>query len=81
MGMIIPLPMREEQKRIVKILDAAEALQAKRRESISRLDALLQSTFRDLFGDPALNSKDLPTISLGELGDWKSGGTPSPNFS
>ncbi|QJX01954.1 hypothetical protein HML84_06375 [Alcanivorax sp. IO_7] len=42
-------------KRIAKILDAADALRAKRRESLAQLDALLQSTFLDLFGDPDSN--------------------------
>tara|TARA_B100000405_G_scaffold251372_1_gene185049 strand:+ start:3292 stop:4155 length:864 start_codon:yes stop_codon:yes gene_type:complete len=49
------LPPLEEQKRIAKILDAADALRAKRRESLAQLDALLQSTFLDLFGDPDSN--------------------------
>lgn len=48
----IPLPPLAEQKRIAGILDAAEALRAKRRESLALLDGLLQSTFLDMFGDP-----------------------------
>ena len=51
----VPLPPLEEQKRIAKILDAADALRAKRRESLAQLDALLQSTFLALFGDPSGN--------------------------
>ena len=54
-GLMIPLPPLKEQKRIAKILDAADALRAKRRESLAQLDALLQSTFLDLFGDPIAN--------------------------
>ena len=49
------LPPLEEQRRIAIILDAADALRAKRRESLAQLDALLQSTFLDLFGDPDSN--------------------------
>ena len=51
----IPLPPLEEQKRIAAILDAADDLRAKRRESLAQLDALLQSTFLDMFGDPVTN--------------------------
>jgi type I restriction enzyme, S subunit len=51
----IPLPPLAEQKRIAGILDAADALRAKRREALAQLDSLLQSTFLDLFGDPVTN--------------------------
>ena len=54
-GVEVPLPPLEEQKRIAKILDAADALRAKRRESLAQLDALLQSAFLDIFGDPSQN--------------------------
>ena len=51
----IPLPSLDEQKRIAGILDAADALRAKRREALAQLDTLLQSTFLDMFGDPVTN--------------------------
>ncbi len=53
----IPLPPLAEQKRIAAILDAAEALRAKRRQSLIALDSLIQSTFLDIFGDPVTNPK------------------------
>ena len=51
----IPLPPLAEQKRIAAILDAADALRAKRGEALAQLDTLLQSTFLDMFGDPVTN--------------------------
>ena len=63
----IPLPPLEEQKRIAEILDAADALRTKRRESLAKLDDLLQSTFLDMFGDPVTNPKGWEVKSLGEL--------------
>ena len=63
----IPVPPLAEQKRIAGILDAADALRAKRREALGQLDTLLQSTFLDMFGDPVTNPKGLDVELLGEL--------------
>ncbi len=63
----IPLPPLAEQKRIAGILDAADALRAKRRESLAQLDALLQSTFLHLFGDPVTNPMGWERRPLGEI--------------
>ena len=52
----ISLPPLAEQRRIAGILDAVDALRAKRRETLAQLDTLLQSTFLDMFGDPVTNS-------------------------
>lgn len=63
----IPLPSLAEQKRIAAILDAADALRAKRREALAQLDALIQSTFLDMFGDPVTNPKGWPQRALSEV--------------
>lgn len=73
----VPLPPLPEQRRIAAILDKADALRAKRRVAIAKLDQLLQSVFLDMFGDPVTNPKGWPVASLGDLASWKSGGTPS----
>ncbi|MEI2456737.1 restriction endonuclease subunit S [Lysobacter firmicutimachus] len=62
----VPLPSLPEQHRIAAILDKAEALRAKRREAIAKLDQLLQSVFLDMFGDPVTNPKGWPVTSIGE---------------
>jgi type I restriction enzyme S subunit len=63
----IPLPPLAEQKRIAKILDAADALRAKRRESLAQLHALLQSTFLEMFGDPVENPRGWEKRTLGNV--------------
>ena len=63
----IPLPPLPEQRRIAAILDKADALRAKRREAIAKLDQLLQAVFLDMFGDPVTNPKGWPRCTLGEL--------------
>ncbi|MEQ9453606.1 MAG: restriction endonuclease subunit S [Phycisphaeraceae bacterium] len=74
-GIEIPLPPLPEQKRIAKILDAADALRAKRRESIAQLDKLIQATFLDMFGDPVTNPKGWEVASLGDVADFHAGST------
>ena len=62
----IPLPPLAEQERIAGILDAADALRAKRREALAQLDTLLQSTFLDMFGDPVTNPMGWEVVSVGD---------------
>lgn len=63
----MPLPPLPEQRRIAAILDGADAMRAKRRTAIQRLDELTQSIFLDMFGDPATNPKGWPMKTLGAL--------------
>jgi type I restriction enzyme S subunit len=58
----LPLPPLAEQKRIAAILNTADDLRTKRRESLAQLDTLLQSTFLDLFGDPERNGWEMATV-------------------
>ena len=75
-ALTIPLPPLDEQKRIAGILDAADALRAKRREALAQLDTLLQSIFLDMFGDPVTNPMGWPVGALRSLGQVATGGTP-----
>ncbi|EYE89535.1 restriction endonuclease subunit S [Fervidicella metallireducens AeB] len=73
----VPVPKIETQKKIVEVLERAEKALEKRIEAIKLLDELVKSKFIEMFGDPVLNSMNLPKVELGKLGDWKTGGTPS----
>ena len=67
------VPPLVEQKRIAGILDTAEALRAKGREALGQLDALRQSTFLDMFGDPVANPMGWEKRELSHLCGFRSG--------
>jgi type I restriction enzyme S subunit len=73
----LPLPSVVEQRRIAAILDQADALRAKRCAALAQLDALAESIFIDMFGDPTTNPKGWPIRSLSEVATTTSGGTPN----
>lgn len=64
----IPLPSLPEQRRIAAILDHADALRAKRRESLTQLDKLAQSIFIEMFGHPVSNPMGWDYKKLSEVG-------------
>ena len=86
----IPLPPIAEQKRIAAILDKAEELRSLRRKALAELDAIVQSIFLEMFGDPIGNSKNwivdelqnvvkqgtLVTYGIVQAGEEFSGGVP-----
>ena len=69
----ITLPPLAEQKHIADILDKVNALINHRKEQLVELDELVKSRFIELFGDPVSNSKNLPELTLPELGEFGRG--------
>lgn len=72
----LELPSLSTQSKITKTLNLAVKIIQIRQQQIEALSALKQSVFLEMFGDPITNNMDWNLKSLGELGDWKSGGTP-----
>jgi type I restriction enzyme S subunit len=64
----IPLPPLEEQKKIAAILDAADALRQKDAQLIAKYNALSQSLFLDMFGDPVTNPMGWGKVEFGSIG-------------
>jgi restriction endonuclease S subunit len=62
----IPLPPLSEQRRIVEILDQADALRKKRTEADAKAARILPAIFYKMFGDPATNPKGWPIKRLGD---------------
>jgi len=73
LGWPIPLPGIEEQRRIAAVLDAADDLRTKRRQTLAKLDTLTQAIFIDMFGDPVTNPRGHGLGSLLDLGELDRG--------
>ena len=65
--LLIPMPSREIQQKIVNILDKSQELIDKRKEQIEALDELVKSKFIEMFGDPALNPMEWNVVELSSL--------------
>ncbi len=63
----IPLPPLSTQKKIAAILDEADKLRQLNRQLIDKYNALSQSLFLDMFGDPVTNPKGWEKKMLSEL--------------
>ena len=62
----IPAPPLPVQERIVSELDLLSGIIEKKREQLKELDALAQSIFYDMFGDPITNEKGWEVKKLGD---------------
>jgi type I restriction enzyme S subunit len=75
--MPVPLPPLAEQRRIAAMLDKADAVRRKRRESLRLLDEFLRSAFLAMFGDPVRNETGWDQRRLGDIAAVTTGNTPS----
>lgn len=62
----IPIPPLSEQHRIVSELDCLNGIIDKKREQLKELNALAQSIFYDMFGDPIMNEKGWERIQIND---------------
>ena len=67
----IPVPPLTEQERIVAELDCLSDVIEKKKQQLKELDALAQSIFYEMFGDPITNDKGWEVKKLGEVCDDK----------
>ncbi len=63
----VPLPPLSEQRRIVEIMDQADALRKKRAEADAKAARILPALFYKMFGDPATNPKGWPVEPLTKI--------------
>ena len=73
----IPLPPLSTQLAIVSELGKINELIRLKKEQLKDFDNLAQSLFYEMFGDPVENEKGWEVKKLGEIGEVKTGNTPS----
>lgn len=76
-SLVIPLHTEELRKSAIKEIDLLNRIIRKRKTMLQSLDLLIKARFVEMFGDFESNSKQLEIETLGQLGFWSSGGTPS----
>lgn len=65
--LLIPMPSREIQQKIVNILDKSQELIDKRKEQIEALDELVKSKFIEMFGELKTNENNFDIVDLESL--------------
>ena len=73
----IPIVKFSEQESVVSELDKINELIRLKKEQLKDFDNLAQSLFYEMFGDPVENEKGWEVKKLGEIGEVKTGNTPS----
>lgn len=76
---VIPIPPLSTQQSIVSELDSLSKIIADCKETLKDYDALEQSIFYDMFGDPVKNDKGWEVKKLGEVCTFKNGVNFSKN--
>lgn len=66
-SLLIGIPPRSIQSRIVSELDLLSGIIEKKNEQLKEYDQLAQSIFYDMFGDPVTNEKGWEVKKLGEV--------------
>ena len=73
----MPVPPKSTQLSIVSELDKLNELIRIKKEQLKDYDALAQSIFYEMFGDPVENEKGWEVKKIGDVCKTSSGGTPS----
>ena len=72
------IPPLVEQEKIVAELDCLSGIIEKKKQQLKELDALAESIFYTMFGDPITNEKGWEVKKLGEVCIVERGGSPRP---
>lgn len=67
--MKIPFIPMDEQLNVVNKLNKITKIKEQREKELKLLDDIIRARFVEMFGDPVINSKNLPVVTLGELSE------------
>jgi type I restriction enzyme S subunit len=73
----IAFPTYAEQEKIVAELDCLSGIIEKKKQQLKEYDALAQSIFYEMFGDPVENEKGWEMKKMGDISTIGTGATPS----
>ena len=73
---VVPVPSLEEQQSMIDELDLLTGIIDKKNAQLRDLDALAQSIFYEMFGDPIINERGWPYKRLDEVAKIVGGATP-----
>lgn len=74
----LPLPPLDEQRRVARVLDAADALRAKRRETLMYAGTLVTSIYSEMFHPSHGSPGRWPRVPLREVARVVRGASPRP---
>ena len=74
----LPIPSFAEQEKIVAELDCLSGIIEKKKQQLKEYDALAQSIFYEMFGNPIDNEKGFAIKCLGDIANSVNYGTSSP---
>ena len=70
------LPDLAEQRRVVGILENVGKIIDEQQQELLELDQLIQSRFREMFGDPVKNEKGFPVYKMCDIVEFQGGSQP-----
>ena len=73
---LISVPPLPEQEKIVSELDCLSGIIEKKRQQLKELDALAQSIFYEMFGNPVENEKGFPVYKVDDIITFQGGSQP-----
>lgn len=79
-GVKVIIPPIAEQEKIVAELDCLSGIIEKKKQQLKEYDALAQSIFYEMFGNPVENEKGWEVKDLGEVCDVRDGTHDSPKY-